>query len=68
MNVRINGEEADLAWPERKLIIEIDGPQYHRFPEEDARKQRQWEAAEFTVRRLPSDAVYNEGELIALAG
>ena len=51
-------EEADLAWPDLKRIIEIDGPQYHRFPEEDARKQGIWERAGFTVRRRPSDAVY----------
>ena len=68
MNVRINGEEADPVWPKEKRIIEIDGPQYHRFAEEDARKQRAWEAAGFTVRRVSSDAVYNGGELIALAG
>jgi very-short-patch-repair endonuclease len=68
VNMRINGEEADLVWPSRKRIIEIDGPQYHRFPEEDARKQRAWEAADYTVRRIPSDLVYNRPELlIALA-
>lgn len=60
VNVRINGEEADLVFPERRLIVEIDGPQYHRFPDEDARKQRRWEAAGYSVRRLPSDAVYGE--------
>jgi hypothetical protein len=67
-NTRIAGEEADLAWPERRLIIEIDGPQYHQFPEEDARKQRQWEAAGYTVRRIGSDAVYKEpAKLLGLA-
>ena len=58
VNMRIAGEEADLSWPDRRLIVEIDGPQYHQFAGEDARKQRLWEAAGFTVRRVPSDVVY----------
>src|SRR5215218_3057819 len=35
VNVRIGGEEADLVWHELRLVIEIDGPQYHRFRDED---------------------------------
>jgi very-short-patch-repair endonuclease len=67
VNIRIAGEEADLVWPERRQIVEIDGPQYHRFADEDARKERRWKAAGYTVRRLGSDAVYHEpGELLAL--
>ena len=67
VNTRIAGEEADLAWPERRLIIEIDGPQYHHFPDEDTRKQRIWEAAGYTVRRIGSDVVYRQpARLIAL--
>ncbi len=68
VNTRIAGEEADLAWPAHRVIIEIDGPQYHRFPEEDARKARAWRRARYSVRRIPSDRVYDEPEaLIALA-
>ena len=68
VNTRIAGEEADLAWPERRLIIEIDGPEYHRFPDEDARKQRAWEAAGHTVRRIGSNVVYDDpSRLLALA-
>jgi very-short-patch-repair endonuclease len=68
VNVRVAGEEADLVWPARRLIIEIDGPQYHQFPEEDARKQALWERAGFEVRRIPSDAVYHDpARLLALA-
>lgn len=67
-NVKIAGEEADLLWPRQRRIIEIDGPQYHRFPEEDARKQRAWEQAGYTVRRIRSDIVYDEPQrLLALA-
>ena len=59
VNVRIAGEEADLVFEKEKAIVEIDGPQFHRFPEEDARKERLWSEAGYTVRRVGSDAVYD---------
>jgi very-short-patch-repair endonuclease len=62
VNTRIAGEEADLAWPDRRPIIEIDGPQYHLFPEEDARKELRWKAAGYTVHRVGSDVVYHQPE------
>lgn len=52
------GEEADLSWPHLRRIVEIDGPDFHRFAAEDARKQAKWEAAGWDVRRLRSDEVY----------
>jgi hypothetical protein len=67
VNVRIAGEEADFCWPDRRLIIEIDGPQWHMFAEEDARKTAIWAAAGWTVRRIPSGRVFDAPhELIAL--
>jgi hypothetical protein len=60
VNTTIAREEADLTFPNEHTIIEIDGPQFHQFPDEDARKQALWEAAGFTVRRIPSDQVYND--------
>jgi very-short-patch-repair endonuclease len=67
-NTRVAGIEADLAWPEERLIIEIDGPQYHQFPDEDQRRQRKWERAGYVVRRISSQAVYDDpARLIALA-
>ncbi len=62
VNVRIAREEADLTWSKRKLIIEIDGPQFHQFAEEDARKEALWRRAGYVVRRVPSDAVYDAPE------
>lgn len=68
VNVSVAGEEADLVWPDRELILEIDGPQYHLFPAEDEGKARRWRRAGYTVRRLPSDAVYHRpADLIRLA-
>ena len=61
VNVRVAGEEADLVWPERRRIVEIDGGQFHQFPEEDARKEARWRAAGFSIRRFPSGDVYGGG-------
>jgi hypothetical protein len=58
LNVRIAGEEADLSWDEWRFIIEIDGGPFHLDVGEDARKEAAWRAAGWTVRRLPSDDVY----------
>lgn len=58
LNVRVAGHEADLVDHERRLILEIDGPQYHLFPDVDERKERAWRAAGYEVRRVSSDAVY----------
>jgi hypothetical protein len=64
LNERIAGEEADLSWPAERLIIEIDGGPFHQDVGEDKRKQAVWEAAGWTVRRLPSDDVYERPELL----
>ena len=69
VNVVVAGEEADLVWTDRKLIVEVDGPQYHRFGDEDARKEARWRKAGFTVRRAPSGLVYDDAAAFAaLAG
>src|SRR5215208_2984515 len=64
VNAKVGGEEADLTWPKPRVIIEIDGPQYHRFPDEDARKARVWRAAGYDVRRISSDLVYREPDAL----
>ena len=68
LNRSIAGEEADLSWPDRRLIIEIDGGPFHLDVGEDARKEACWRGAGWTVQRLPSDDVYERPErLLALA-
>ena len=32
VNTRIEGEEVDFAWPDTRLIVEVDGYAYHRSP------------------------------------
>jgi very-short-patch-repair endonuclease len=59
LNFRIAGEEADLSWPKLRLIVEIDGGPFHLDAGEDARKEAAWKAAGWTVRRLPSDDIYD---------
>lgn len=67
VNVSVNGARPDFTWRRHRLIIEIDGPQYHLFADEDARKQARWEAAGYRVRRIGSDDVYFRPQrLIAL--
>jgi hypothetical protein len=60
VNERFAGEEADFCWPDRGEIVEIDGPQWHRFKEEDARKTAIWTAAGFRVQRLSSERLFAE--------
>jgi hypothetical protein len=68
VNERFAGEEADFCWPDLRRIIEIDGPDFHRFKDEDARKTAAWRAAGYDVRRIPSGDVFDRPErLVALA-
>lgn len=68
LNHRIAGEEADLSWAARRLIVEIDGGPFHLDRGEDERKQRIWERAGWTVRRVPSgDLLTNPASVLALA-
>jgi hypothetical protein len=68
LNIRIAGEEADLSWVSERLIIEIDGAPFHLDSGEDERKESAWRAAGWSVRRIPSDDVYeHRGRLLTLA-
>jgi hypothetical protein len=58
LNLRIAGEEADLSWPERRLIVEVDGGPFHLDVGEDARKQHAWEGEGWEVRRIPAEELY----------
>jgi very-short-patch-repair endonuclease len=67
LNRVIAGEEADLVFAERRLIVEIDGGPFHLDRGADARKEAAWTSAGWTVRRLPSEDVYERPEnLLAL--
>lgn len=60
VNVPVDGEEADLVFRDQRTIVEIDGPQFHLFRDEDERKASRWRAAGFRVERVRSDDAYAE--------
>lgn len=60
VNVLVAGFEADLFFPDLRLILEIDGPSFHVLKDSDARRTQAWTAAGNTVRRLPSDTVFRD--------
>ena len=59
LNVVVAGEEADLVFAGRRLIVEIDGGPFHQDEGADARKDAAWAGAGWRVRRLPSGEVYD---------
>lgn len=64
LNQRIAGEEADLSWTRHRLIVEIDGGPFHADRGEDERKETIWTRAGWTVRRIPSDDIYERPRLL----
>jgi very-short-patch-repair endonuclease len=62
-NVYVEGELVDAAWPERRLVVEVDGWRFHktrRSFEDDRRKDaklvvRHWRVVRFTHRRVTDD-------------
>ncbi len=59
LNVRIAGHRADLSRRNARHIVELDGPDFHQFPDHDLAIQRRWECAGWTVDRLPTGDVYD---------
>jgi very-short-patch-repair endonuclease len=75
-NVLIEGKEVDFAWPDRRLIIELDSWEFHRTRaafEDDRRTDRRLKAAGWTVIRVTwrdlddPDALEQELRALALA-
>ncbi|MGZ4234437.1 MAG: endonuclease domain-containing protein [Solirubrobacteraceae bacterium] len=55
LNQYLEGLKVDLHWPEHKLIVEVDGYQFHvsrRAFEEDRRRDQILTAAGYTVIRI----------------
>ncbi len=61
VNVQVAGYEADLYFPDLRLVLEVDGPSFHVLKDSDARRTEAWTAAGNLVRRLPSDDVFRRG-------
>ena len=54
VNVDVEGWEVDCHWPDRKLVIEIDGPPHNLAParRDDAQRDRDLTAKGWTVLRF----------------
>jgi len=68
VNMHVAGVEVDFHWPDRKLVIEIDGPGHARprTRRDDERRDRVLEAAGWTVLRFTEDRL--EDALRAASG
>jgi len=70
VNHRINGIEADFHWPHRRLVVEVDGWEFHseraQF-EEDRRRNLVHRAAGFEVLRVSARQVERDPALVAAA-
>lgn len=60
VNQRIGAYEADLIDHDRKLVVEIDGPSFHLFADEDAAREDEWAERGYRTIRVPSGDVYGE--------
>ena len=68
VNVRIAGVLVDAVWPERKLIVELDGRDNHSSwaqIQEDRSKEMRLRAAAYTVIRYGTRQLEEELELVA---
>ena len=63
VNVLLDGYEVDFLWREQRLVVEVDGYQFHssrRAFERDRRRDADLQAAGFSVLRLTWRQVVNE--------
>lgn len=67
-NVRIAGFEVDAFWPDKRLVVEVDGYEAHRGRqafERDRRKSAALEAAGYRVIRVSWRQVKDTPEMVA---
>jgi very-short-patch-repair endonuclease len=70
VNHHVNGIEADFHWPEPKLILEVDGYEFHEERaqfEEDRRRELVHAAAGWQVVRASAKQVMREPALVLAA-
>lgn len=74
VNVLVEGEEVDAHWPDRRLIVEVDGGGHRRpnVKRNDARRDRLLTAAGWRILRIDADKIKAEPaevlETLARAG
>jgi very-short-patch-repair endonuclease len=70
VNHHVNGIEADFHWPEPRLILEVDGYEFHKDRpqfEEDRRRELIHAAAGWQVVRASARQVMREPDLVLAA-
>ena len=63
VNTLIAGQEVDMLWPDRKLIVELDGRTYHRTRmafEEDRKRDAILQVAGYRVIRVTYQRLHDE--------
>jgi very-short-patch-repair endonuclease len=70
VNHHVNGIEADFHWPQARLVLEIDGWEWHNERpqfEEDRRRELVHAAAGWQVVRASASQVFATPELLVQA-
>ena len=70
VNHRLNGFEADFHWPEQRLVVEVDGWEFHKERaqfEEDRRRGLVHNAHGYAVTRVSAGHVAHDPALVAAA-
>lgn len=70
VNQILNGYEADFHWPDRRVVVEVDGWGHHREKvnfDDDRHRGLVHRAAGFEVVRISADHVYDRPRLILAA-
>ena len=66
VNTKLHGFEVDAHWPDRMLVIEVDGPGHERpaAKRADALEGRTLRAAGYTVLRFTEDDIEQRPEYV----
>jgi hypothetical protein len=67
VNARIAGHEVDAVWPDRELVVELDGFEYHRTAaafERDRARDADLQIAGFRVLRFTYRRVMDEPQAV----
>jgi very-short-patch-repair endonuclease len=70
VNHQLNGIETDFHWPRDRIVVEVDGYEFHSSKpqfEEDRRRGLVHTAAGYTVVRVSALQVKNEADLVVRA-
>jgi very-short-patch-repair endonuclease len=76
VNASVAGHEVDMLWPRRRLVVELDGYEYHRTRaafERDRRRDEDlkvagYEVTRLTARRLAEEPAIAVGRVGTLLG